>query len=294
MERPGGLERNLCRRFGIEMADDGEVPAGALSLLAEGAAVGEHFWFRADPVHLHADRDRLVMFALNATPLSGLAAGSYVDAFNRHFSGEGWQLFAPRPMHWYLRAPRPLAVRTRPLRQVDGSSVEPSLPSSSDARVLRRLMAEAEMLMHESLSADRVDTPGGQAPNSLWVSGGGALPGSGKCRLTGVVADDLLVRGLARNAGIEVASPAQPVTRHGRILWYRDVLAEARRSGDAATYAIGLRQLAVEVAAALTRAGKDELNALCLSDGVSRRWCASARQLKRWWRRRKEFPSFFE
>lgn len=292
-ERSGGLERNLCRRFGIEMADDEEVPGGALSLLADGANPGTGYWLRADPVRLHADRDRLILFVLNATTLHEGTASGYVDEFNRYFSPQGWRLIAPHPRRWYLGAPRPLELRTRSLREVRGRSVDSFLPSGADAPALRRLVTEAEMLLHEFFTAGAIATAGDQMANSLWLSGGGVLPLPGECRLSGVASDDPLVRGLARNARLNVASPLQPVTPYGRVLWFRDAVSDALSAEDASSYTAALGQIAEQCAAALASAQQGGLASVCLGDGVSRSCCASARQLRRWWRRRKQYQCFF-
>ena len=291
-ERPGGLERNLCRKFGIEMADDEEVPAGALSLLADGTDPGTAYWLRADPVRLHADRDRLILFRPDIATLQELAAGGYIDAFNRHFRGEGWHLVAPRPTRWYLAAPRPLALGTHPLRAVDGRSIDPFLPSGADAPVLRRVVTEAEMLLHDFLAAGGIDTGPDRGANSLWLSGGGVLPRRGHCHLEVVAGTDPLVRGLALSGGLDVASLPAPAAHRGGALWVANGLEDARLSGDGAEYAVALRQLAGECAAAADRIRRGDLKDLCVGDGVSRRCCAGARELRRWWRGGREFVHF--
>lgn len=291
-ERRGGIERNLCRRFGVEVADDGEVPAGALSLFAEGGAVGGNYWLRADPVHLHADRDRLVLFTPDTATRVALRASGYIETFNSHFSRDGWQLIATESSRWYLRAPRSMDLRTWPLREVDGRSVEPFLPWGPDAAGLRSLLTEAEMLMHALLTRETAGAPAGQLPNSLWLSGGGRLPARGNCGIDALMADDLVARGLARNAGITMTSAGQPLPPQGRVLCFLDVLAASLRTGNPAAYVHGLGKLNDVVSEALAQARSGSLGSLCVSDGDTRSWCARAATLKRWWRRRREYRTF--
>src|SRR5262249_34362100 len=47
---------------GFNLEKEQGLPAGALSALALGVDPGDRFWLRADPVHLRADRDRLLLF----------------------------------------------------------------------------------------------------------------------------------------------------------------------------------------------------------------------------------------
>ena len=178
--------------------------------------------------------------------------------------------------------------------EVDGRSVDRYLPGGADAAVLRPLLAEAEMLMHSLLNAGRTEAPAGPLPNGLWVSGGGPLPARGNCNLDGVLADDLLVCGLARNAGIAAAPVGQPVPRQGRVLCFLDVLADAVRGGDPVAHARGLGQVNDVVGQALAQGRHGGLGSVCVSDGETRSWCAGAGRLKHWWRRRRHYRAFLD
>ena len=75
----------LCDEFGVSV--DGDIPAAPLMLKADGGDPQEDFWFCANPVHLRADRSRLVLSA-QIEDLTGDEAIKLVDTLNKHFSQE--------------------------------------------------------------------------------------------------------------------------------------------------------------------------------------------------------------
>jgi hypothetical protein len=190
----------LLERFGVARQRDW--PVAPYSLIGDGGSPGEHFWLRADPVHLLVDRDRLVL--ADAPAVSRAEAESLVETLNAHFGGE-LVLYPMHPSRWYARLGAAPDAATVPPAQARGASVEPNLPSGADARRLRVLMNEAQMLLHEH-PVNAAREARGEAPvNSLWLWGGGAIARAERPALREVLADDPLARGLARAAGIAAA-----------------------------------------------------------------------------------------
>jgi len=81
----------LAAQFGVCAPPGGDLPSAALCLLAEApdqARAG--CWFHADPVHLRADRDRLLLFSGPSLAVTDAEAAALVSAFNAHFEARVW------------------------------------------------------------------------------------------------------------------------------------------------------------------------------------------------------------
>jgi hypothetical protein len=189
----------LFERFGA--AKQRDWPVAPYTLLADGGAPGQHFWMRADPVHVSIERDRLGLREEFALEVSRAESDALVDALNRHF-GESLLFSSPRPERWYVRLPRAPEMETTPPSAVRGTAVGEKLPSGADAMRFHSLMNEAQMLLHEHpVNAER-EARGAPAVNSVWFWGGGILAAVTIRPYSAVIGDDPLARGLALAAGI--------------------------------------------------------------------------------------------
>lgn len=287
-EPSASFYRNLFTRFGGAQAESSDPPLAALSMYAEGLNPGTEYWFCAQPVRLHADRDRLMLF-LSGEP-SGDDAGTLwaIQRFNSHFEDRGWQLTLSDRGHWYLKAPRPLQVMTSPPLQVAGHSVDGHLPRGPDETELRRLAAETEMLFHTF--ADREEAP---LWNSLWLWGGGRLPERLGPAPPWVWTQDPAVEGMALLAGARLSNT--PMTDDAAlepgIVLFQDLeiaLAEDDANGfdDSMNR---LNQLVMDAVAALRSRRLTELR---VGDGVSPMRCIRRPMLWRWWRRERGLARF--
>jgi len=276
---------NLLNRFGcLPPQIPGDAPLGALSLLGEGGDPGARFWFRATPVVLHPDRDQLLVFGLELHPPSRELVDTLVGAFNRHFEADDWRLEAPSVLRWYLRAPRALQVRTSSFESVVGSSVGQALAGGEDAYILRRLMAETEMLFHGVMDNGPAQAAGGPGINGLWLDGAGAVPSCGKPAYGEVVSDDPFVAGLARLCDVRlVSSRAGDGAGSPSRLVYIDGLQRARRTGDPAVFREALGELVALVLRAAQELGRNDYLQVGAGGGYALR--LHRRRLRRWWSR---------
>lgn len=195
----------LCAAFSLELQQD--APVAPFSLLGDGGVPGDGYWLRADPVTIQLMRNRLVLLADDDNPPSPLEAAEFVAALNRHFSPEGLQFSAPHPRRWYLRLPAVPKLQTHSLAQANGRNIQHFLPFGEDGAYWRRLLNEAQILLHaHPLNAAReaADKP---ALNSIWPWGGGILSGALSSPYSRIIADDPLARGLAMAAAL----PADPL-----------------------------------------------------------------------------------
>ncbi len=203
---PLPFEHWLCRSFGIAAE---EPPCAALRLLGEEGAPGMRAWLCADPVHLRFARDTLIVGAPGELQLSPPEAGQLVAALNAHF-GELGEFFAPHPARWYLRLKHLPQIRTHPLSTVIGRPMEAFLPQGPAARDWRRILTEAQVVLHNHRLNQAREEAGQPMANSLWLWGAGTLPNLSAAPARKLYAANPMARGLARLASV----PCQDVPPH--------------------------------------------------------------------------------
>ena len=236
-------ERWLCGAFGVQTDELQELPIGALRLLGEGIDPGRDAWLCADPVHLRFSRNTLVVAGGGEPDLSRQEADQLAAALNAHLAEFG-EFLAPHPRRWYLRAKQAPRIATHSPAAVAGRTLEPFLPQGEDARDWRRLINEAQVLLHNHpLNAAR-EAAGRATANSLWLWGAGCLPDAARAPAPHVHADQPLALGLAKLADVPAAplpQKAEDAVPQG--LTFLDALAEAAQGLDAATWRSGLEEL---------------------------------------------------
>jgi len=198
------LELALAQLF--DWRTDDSSGHAALALLGEGHEPGDDYWLRIDPVCLQAGRTRLTLVPLPAQSLSQEEANELGAAISAHLAAAGHELVLAHPQRWYLRCQSAPAMRTQSPDACTGALDEAHLPSGTDSAPWRRLITEAQMLLHE-LPVNALREAAGNLPvNAVWPWGGGRLPSFAHQPYARVYADVPLARGLAR-ATHAVASP---------------------------------------------------------------------------------------
>lgn len=205
-----GLERMLSRGRVDTGLPDWVRPASAaaLGLLGEGLDPGDHYWLRADPVHLQPDQDFLLLWDAAALSLSREETDALVSTFNTHFAEDGVALLAAAPDRWYLRMPESLDVVTRPPGEVSGRNIGHFMPGGPDAPRLEQFINEVQMLFHDHPVNRERSQSGRPAVSSVWPWGGGILtdaPAAAPSEEADqtVLARDPVLLGLARHQGRE-------------------------------------------------------------------------------------------
>ncbi|MGH8703368.1 MAG: hypothetical protein ACREVR_19625 [Burkholderiales bacterium] len=217
VKTPGGsLERWLAGQYGLS---DG-LPLAPFSLRGDGGEPGADCWMRADPVHLKVHGDRLVLADESRLAVTPDEAWEFVAAVNSHFAGEGISLIAPRPQRWYLRTANEPRLRTTPTSEAAGRNVEPLLPDGDDGARWRRIINEAQMLLHQHPCNEARERQDQLAVNSIWLWGPGRNR-SLSAPYDTFWTDHPLAAGLAAAGG----AAARPLPTSG------DFLLEARRDG---------------------------------------------------------------
>lgn len=210
------------------------LPAAALRQAAANPdlAAGET-WLCLDPVHLRVAREGVTLADPARLDLTAEEDAALREAVRPLFAEVG-ELSGSAPGRWELRLAAPLALATRPLPEAIGQPVDPGLPGGADGRLLRRLLAEAQTVLHAHEVNRRRDDLGQPTVNSLWPWGAGALPGTPRTEFQVVWSKDATLAGLCVQAGVPCILPPDGFQiAGGRVLAVVDALARPALALDA-------------------------------------------------------------
>jgi hypothetical protein len=212
-----GLEmwqRGLLGFLGLDPISHASAPFSALGDDAGGpVAIREGYWLQADLVHLAAGLDRLTFL-----PLSGAAAvtaserQALMPLLATHLQDSPLRLLAGASGRWFLHSQRSLDLQTASPEAAAANELETVMPAGKDAREVRRVMTECQMLLHEHAVNDARQRRGLPPINALWPWGGGSLAPQSSQSLPSMFSDDAFVRGLYRNHSQELAGVATAAT----------------------------------------------------------------------------------
>lgn len=244
--------------------------------------------YRAAPVHLRPDRDRLLLFAGEGLAPAVDDAMQLVESFNEAFGEDGLTLWSDGT-DWLLFADTAPGPDLPPLGRVAGFYLDTVLPDAREARRWRQLLNAMQMFLHDHPVNGRREANGELPVNGLWFWGGGtsaaATVGAGQR----VIGDDPLSRGLASLGetvaeGIEggvgtLGDPQAPVT----LVW-PDAEA-ALIGGDAEGWMSAVQHFESGIAPALVERVRAGGATLYLYAGNGERLTLGPRSRWRFWRR---------
>ncbi len=249
-------------------------PVAAITRHVDAPGAEQQAWLRADPAWVRVDINGGRMLACGEMGLTLVEAQALIEPLRTLFGDEGFPISAPTPSRWYLMLPRESKVPPfAPPDEVLGDDLVEHLPAGNDGRRWRRLLNEAQVMLHNHPINERRIAQGKPPVNSLWFWGGGVLPDFVQCSAR-VCSEDVVVHGLLKIAQI---APQPLPARFDSGLRDGACVVDLRRLRDAAMLA---RDWVLPANSAL-RAG-DELRLDC-GDGAqyllrrSQRW--------RFWRR---------
>jgi len=168
-------ERALARALGWQLAADAPLPWAARQAAADGIDVGTSAWGLITPVHWRVGADAIHLADPRSLALGESASRALFDAVRPLFEGEGFTLAWGAPLRWYAAHDGFATLQTASLDRVIGRSIERWLPSGSDARGVRRLQNEVQMLLHTHPVNTEREAAGALTVNSFWLSGCGVL-----------------------------------------------------------------------------------------------------------------------
>ena len=301
--RQAPLEREawLCQAFGIAQQHDW--PLAPLMAAADGIAVGASYWLLAQPVHLAIERADPRLIADAAADLSLPEAQQLIAALNAHFAPDGIEFYAANAARWYVRASAPQVLCTTPAGGLADVEIKAHLPRGQDARRWKRILNEAQMVLHAHPVNAAREARRALAINSPWFWGGGTLPAPAQARYQNLWSDDELAHALALASGAarsQLPQNAQAwlaqASGKAQHLLVLDAPAAARRAGDPAAWAESLSQIErswIAPLIAALRAGRIEsLDFALANEGGLLQAHLTRSNLGRWWRRRQALTTY--
>ena len=174
-------ERALARAQGLmnPATPDGLIPWAARDAIEHLQVAGNQAWAWITPCHWAMGRAHATLSDPAALALREDESRALLAAMQPYFETDGITLhYSERlgPERWLAQSELFRTLPTASLDRVLGRNVDAWLPSARDARDLRRLQNEMQMLLYtHPLNDERASRR--QLPvNSFWVSGSGALP----------------------------------------------------------------------------------------------------------------------
>ena len=174
-----------------------DFPSAALTLLANDKCDSSMSYMHADPVHLRADMDQAVLTSSADLDISDSEAAALCEMLNQHFDQDGLTFLPLNRNQWFVSSKNKIKMNTTSLIDATGRNVNFILPEGEDAVRWKRVLTEAQMLMHShELNLSRENT-GLMKINSLWFHGCGELTGLKNDKVANLCSNDDSLRGLA-------------------------------------------------------------------------------------------------
>lgn len=295
------LEACLLQRFGL----GGTLPVASFSLLADGGTPIGKYWLRADPVHLQAQRDQLVLVDGSLLSITAAEASTLGATLNQHFAQDNLHFVLAHPARWYIALDAAPALVTQPLSAVAGKGINSFLPSGAEGLRWNQIATEIQMLLHAHPVNLARETQG-QAPiNSVWFWGGGVYPSltAPPAVIEKIWANDVLARGLAlafkqtpqmlpANFDAFIAQASTPGAHC--VLW--DGLRQAAWYGDHEAWRAGIMQLEVDWIKPLRNALRSGVISEVTLHAISEQGCLTVKTTRsahwRVWRRTKTLQHY--
>jgi hypothetical protein len=168
-------ERVLAQALGWRVGADASLPWAARQAALDGVDVGTAAWGLITPAHWRVGADAIHLADPRSLALDEAASRALFDAVRPLFEGEGFTLAWGTPLRWYASHADFATLQTASLDRVVGRGIDRWLPTTGNARLVRRLQNEVQMLLHtHPINAER-EAAGAMTVNSFWLSGCGVL-----------------------------------------------------------------------------------------------------------------------
>jgi hypothetical protein len=160
---------------------DGLLPWGALDALRLGLPVTKASglpaaWAWLTPCHWQINADHVHMESPERLQMTPDESAQLMQAMHRYFAEDGISLHALENGTWLARGDVFESMPTASLARVRDTTVDAWMPRQTQAKVLRRLQNEMQMLLYTHPINDAREAQRRSTINSFWVSGTGSLP----------------------------------------------------------------------------------------------------------------------
>jgi hypothetical protein len=167
-------ERALAAAYGWQAGADGCLPWAAHLASADGVTVGTQAWGLLTPAHWRVGSDGVHMADPDTLALSASDSRTLFAAVQPLFADEGYALAWGSALRWYAAHASLQGLATASLDRVIGRNMDAWLPRQPEAKALRRLQNEVQMLLHDHPLNEQREAAGALPVNSFWLSGCGA------------------------------------------------------------------------------------------------------------------------
>lgn len=165
-------ERAWARALGLD-APDGCLPWASLQAAADGIAVAHHAWALLTPAHWRIGSDGVHLADPSLLELSDAHSRTLFDAVRPLFESEGFVTAWGAALRWYVAHESLQGLACASLDRVIGRNIDAWVPRQVQAKPLRRLQNEAQMVLHGHPVNETRDAAGHLVVNSFWFSGCG-------------------------------------------------------------------------------------------------------------------------
>lgn len=316
-DESSGIEAWLCRAFGVEKQHDWPVAPITLQTDGDGQlTAGNHYWLRADPVHLRIEHNQIVLADSQIFQITSEETNQFTDLLNRHFAGDSYGLTSGNsditkqrpvllplaPDRWYLHVAKIPTLKTHALSAVSGRNINSFLPSGGDGIQWQKYFNEIQMLLYEHPLNLAREARGELAINGIWFWGGGTMPQSINSPYTQVWANAVLPQSLAlANATSHADLPPtatawrQSATT-GSHLAILDTLSSRAQYGNAYGWRENLKKLELEwfepLLMALKQGELEKLTITTIDDRSCKNFSISSHDLWKFWRAAKPLTTY--
>ena len=133
-------------------------------------------WGMLSPCHWLMGRDHLTMLDPLALALTEAQSRAFMDAIRSLFETDGWTLVWGNTNRWYASHASLSELPTASLDRVIGRNPDVWLTDHPQARLIRRLQSEVQMVLYQHALNDERQDKGQLTVNSFWLSGCGQMP----------------------------------------------------------------------------------------------------------------------
>lgn len=171
----GNLDDTVAGIFGLETGG-GDLPSAALLMKANHRYHDDRYYIQAAPVHLEADLDHAVLTPAADISITEKEAAALCETLSTHFDEDGLSFDMLSKDQWVVSSSEAILISTTPLSEAIGRNINFLLPRGENSGRWKKILTEAQMLMHSHEVNERRNDSGLMTINSLWFYGAGRLP----------------------------------------------------------------------------------------------------------------------
>jgi len=216
LKLPGNANEVLASILNINLESD--FPSAALTLLANEKFNPAMFYMHADPVHLRADLDSAVLTSSTDLNIGNDESVALCQMLDQHFKQDDLSFFLLNTNQWFVASKDNIKLRTTPLVDATGRNINFILPTGEGSSHWKRVLTEAQMLMHSHQINSSREQQGYLTINSLWFHGAGELIDIKNAEVTSLCSNHDMLKGIAGQLKCDYLKVPETVKDYADIL----------------------------------------------------------------------------